>query len=742
MAAFPCVLVICACASAPLFALQAAAPFGDAEWSAIQQKKHEQLASCAQHAMEQQKRDATAPVPLPFPDDVAAQGNVTVVGRSAGALSVEATASPSEGSKPAADCIRIRLGRALDMVTQHSGLALTVETREGASPEVRLGCRLYAPGAERCVTIEPIVPVVDAWGDSRHEIYLDWSFLNYENELDAADVLRSVDTIELTLAGRLRAPQRGPSASAAKAAFTISDLRLVDYLQGSYDPSRQWLEFDREDQKWKPGQGRDLTLQHRCQEATGIVALFGGDAGVASAIEALDMAVRTQCWDGSFLDGRRGAVTVASGEYTFGFTIYGLLCGYVALEEKDHPALAQKITIGPTTMSRREFYQRMFYRGAMARTVVPISQYRDDIIGGNTLITGANRVLGYAIAMRMVADALSDQRLKAQVLEKYEVVIGEITDAQGRFSGGFPLLGEGDRYQGRGIHYDAGYIRTHMDWLVLGVERTGDPRLVTMLKRYSQVIEASMDQTGLGILPLISERGRGSRPVGLILPDATAQVGMKYGLPIIAQWGYNCRAALCRQEAGGVPDHFASAAGSRGYSLAAHMSILVDDVVPQPLPRDLGYMFPRQYPIWSSRLFTKDGTLVRTSSIVVHPDGTAESDFRIEVGEYLSTVGVPVSVKSPEGTVTATADRLSGWPRLLPDDARIQISGDLTASGRIGEALRFTLNGPAHVVITGPEVQLPPEAGGERTPFGAELTLTPEKPGLPIELTVLGGRLL
>ena len=58
-----------------------------------------------------------------------------------------------------------------------------------------------------------------------------------------------------------------------------------------------------------------------------MVAIHGGEAGLKSAVDALDMAARTQCWDGSFLDGRRGATTVASGEYTFGFTIVGMLNG-------------------------------------------------------------------------------------------------------------------------------------------------------------------------------------------------------------------------------------------------------------------------------------------------------------------------------------------------------------------------------------------------------------------------------
>jgi hypothetical protein len=216
----------------------------------------------------------------------------------------------------------------------------------------------------------------------------------------------------------------------------------VDYHQGSFDPERRSLKFDKESAKWVPGDKVDLTIQHRYQAVTGIVASFGEKAGESAAIQSLDYAVRTQCWDGSFQDGRRGANTVASGEYTFGFTLYGLLQGYKHLEEIKHPSLDEKITIGPHTMTRRDFYLRMFYRGAMARTVATPSAYRDDIIGGNTLVNGANRVMGYAIAMRMIADVLPDAQRKNQVLEKFGPIMREIADAQGKFSGGFPVLGE------------------------------------------------------------------------------------------------------------------------------------------------------------------------------------------------------------------------------------------------------------------------------------------------------------
>ena len=708
------------------------------DWEDVQEIKHECLRLAARHAVEQQKTSEAAPVPIPLPADMSGEGGVRVTAQTSESLSLEVVAEPGDRGRAASEGIQIELAEPLDMVSAHSGLAFTVATEADVSPELRIGCRLRSRGDDYVARIQPIVPALSRWGDNPHEVYLDWSFLDYADVEEAIRVLRAVDVIEITMASKRRAPERGASAGPRSGAFTISDLRLVDYLKGSYDPSRQWREFDEDSQKWRAAPKRDLTLQHRCQEVTGIVAQFGGDRGVQSAIDALDMAARTQCWDGSFLDGRRGPVTVASGEFTFGFTLYGLLCGYEALEQQRHSALDETVQVGPASGPRRFFYQRMFYRGAMARTIVSLSDHRDDIIGRNTLVAGANRVLGYVIAMRMIADALTDEDRKAEVLARYGPAMQEVAAAQGQFSGGFPLLGEGDRYEGRGIHYDAGYVRTHMDWLVLGVRRTGDPLLVQMLERYQTVFGAAMDETGAGILPMISERHPHNRSVRLILPDATAQIGQEYGLPVIAQWGHNCSKALASADSQGQRNHFLYASRIRGYPLGAHISILLDDLAAAPKPKDLGYLFPRQFPVWSSRLYTKDGELVRTSATRIHPDGSQETDFRIEVGEYPVTVGVPVRISSPDGVVTATADHLSGWPALLPSGAAADLSGDVAATRVVlGQPFSVRLEGPTHVIATGPAVRLPKEAGGGEVPFRAELTLTPERPGLHVELTVL-----
>lgn len=724
-----------------------AAPARTATWEEVQDLKRNYLEMAARNAIDQQKTSEAAPIAIPFPEDVASHGSLKLTRLAADRLTVQTTADPKTYRIAAGEFIRIKLPQPMDMVARHSGLALIVQTTDTTSPEVRLGCRLIAPGGMRAVIL-PSPPVLSRWGDNPHEIYLDWAFLNYADVNQAVGVLQAVETIEITFASALRAPQRGASRSDKPARLTLSNLRLVDYLKGSYDPSRRSLRFDDRAMKWVPGTKKDLTLQHRCQEVTGIVARFGGEPGARSAVDALDMAARTQCWDGSFLDGRRGANTVTSGEYTFGFTLYGLLSAYTALQDRKAPALDEKIAIGPATMTRHQAYRRMFYRGAMSRAAIATpATYRDDIIGGNTLITGANRVLGYAIAMRMIADVLPNRTLKNRVLAAYAPLIKEIADAQGKFSGGFPLLGEGDKYGGKGIHYDGGYIRTHMDWLVLGVRRTGDPFLVRMLRRYQTVFEAAMNRHGTGLKKLISERHAGGGDVQLIIPDATAQVGIEHQLPLIAQWGYNCGIPVWTNWEHRTGNHFTFASHTRGYSLGAHTSILVDDIDPAPRPKDLGYLFPRQYPIWSSRLLNTAGRLQRVSKVTVRTDGTMHNDFVIDVGEYPVTVGVPVTIKASGADVVATADKLSGWPKLLPEGAQLRITSrnwPEPRDVRIGEPVSITLTRPDHLVIIGPQVTLPPEAGGQKVPFRAELTLekAPAAQGhaVPeVQLTVLRG---
>jgi hypothetical protein len=706
------------------------------DWKKVQQLKVRYLSQASQNAMEQQKTSHSPAINVKMDGNAIAAGAVSMTYLQDGALLLDLNASP-RGSGPALEKVQIKLTEQMDMLTGYSGLAVFVKNEGNTSGEVRAG--LILTNLEGMKTeIRPVLPVLSAWGDDLHELYFDWGSLNYDKAEEAARVLKSVSMIEITFASARRAPERHGSAGLRPARFSLSNLRLVDYLTGSYDPRRQSLTFDSDAGKWMPNSQYDFTLQHRTQEVTGIVAAFGGEHGIKSAVASLDMAIRTQCWDGSFLDGRRGAVTVASGEYTFGFTIYGLLQGYRHLEEIKHPSLDEIITIGPTSMTRREFCQRMFYRAAMARTAATPTYYRDDIIGGNTLISGANRVLGYAIAMRMVADVIYNPEWKKEVMDMYTPIMQEIADAQGKYSGGFPLLGEGDRFQGRGIHYDAGYTRTHMDWLVVGALQTGDPLMVEMLRKYQTVFEAAMNEHGVGIFRMVSERGTGTSPVSLILPDATYQVGVKYNLPVIAQWGFNCSQRAWAESKYSPRNHFTFASGARGYSLGAHISILQDDMLEEPIPKDMGYLFPRQFPLWSTRIYSKEGELLRTSVMNFRADGTQVSDYHIGIGEYPETIGVPVMIKS-SGSVTAIAKKLSGWPKLLPERAKIQMSGGINARGVTGKLFTVTLEKETTIVVKGPDTKLPAELGGEKKPFLAEFTLTPEKAGQIVEITILAG---
>ena len=689
----------------------------------------------SQHALEQQKRTAKPGMAIAFPASITDSPKMKLLSKSSKELKIKLSDIQNEGRRPSDNVIHFNLPKTTDMLNSGSGITILVKTDPGSSREIRFGIRLIGKDG-KVANINPFIPIVNNWGDTTHEIYFDWAFINYDKVQEALDVLKQVNAIEFLASSIVRAPERGTSKTPQSASFTVSNMKLVDYLKGSYDPDRN---------DWKEGKEPDLTLMHRTQEVTGIVATYGGKEGIKSAIESLDFAARTQCWDGSFLDGRRGANTITSGEYTFGFCIYGLLTGYIALDKVKAAELDQKITIGPKTMSRRDFYKRMFYRAALAREgVTSPSKYRDDVIGGNTLVTGANRVLGYAIAMRMVADILPENQ-KKEIMSKYNEIMDEIVDAQGKFSGGFPVLAEGDMFNGKGIHYDNSYTRTHMDWLVLAAYRTGDPRFIQILRRYQDVFQATMDAQGTGLIPMLSERGHGEPrgDVPLVIPDITAQVGMIYNLPVIAQWGYNCGMKKWSIWDESQRNFWSSMSTSRGYGLGAHTQIMLDDFTKDPEPRDIGYTFPREYPIWSTTLYNKSNQPVRTSHVYINPDGTMANDFKIEIGLYPETIGVPVTVKSSEGTVIAEAVKLNGWPKLLAADADLTVTVNGEASQKIkpGKPFRIKVQNRSVVVITGPEMQLPKEANNEKVTFKAVFTLDPQdkKKELPVTLTLNRG---
>ena len=241
-----------------------------------------------------------------------------------------------------------------------------------------------------------------------------------------------------------------------------------------------------------------------------------------------------------------------------------------------------------------------------------------------------------------------------------------------------------------------------------------------MLRHYQDVFTAVMNSKGTGLLTLLSERGHSDNTMGsveLVIPDATAQVGMNYNLPVIAQWGYNNGMAEWLVWNDKSSNFWSSKSKERGYTLGAHSARLLDDFVAEPEPRDIGYLFPRQFPIWSTTLYNKNSQPVRTSHVYLKPDGTMVNDFKIEIGMYPETVGVPVSISSPEGTVIATALKLEGWPKLLPvnADLTVIINGEPNQKIKPGKPFNITLDGKAIIMIKGPEIQLPKEASNAKS---------------------------
>jgi hypothetical protein len=257
-----------------------------------------------------------------------------------------------------------------------------------------------------------------------------------------------------------------------------------------------------------------------------------------------------------------------------------------------------------------------------------------------------------------------------------------------------------------------------------------------------------MDSKGGGLVALYSERGR-SDPrsddrgsAQLVIPDITAQVGMIYNLPVIAQWGYNCGMAQWLNWNESKRNFWSSMSQSRGYGLGAHTQIMLDDFTKEPEPHDIGYLFPRQYPIWSTTLYTKNNQPVRTSHIYIGPDGTMSNDFKIEIGMYPETVGVPVSVKSSDGVVIAEALKLEGWPKLLPADAdlTVTVNGEAATKTQPGKPFEIKLNGKTVIMITGPEIQLPKEASSVKVPFKAVLMLEPQGQQKQLSVTLIVNR--
>jgi hypothetical protein len=217
---------------------------------------------------------------------------------------------------------------------------------------------------------------------------------------------------------------------------------------------------------------------------------------------------------------------------------------------------------------------------------------------------------------------------------------------------------------------------------------------------------------------------------------------MQYNLPVLAQWGYNDGMAKWLTWNNESRNFWKSQSNARGYTLAALTQIMLDDFVPEPEPKDLGYLFPRQFPIWSTTLYTKKNEPVRTSHVYINPDGTMQNDFKIEIGQYPETVGVPVSIESKEGTVIATALKLDGWPKLLPENAELTVSvnGEVKNKVQPGKPFELTFNGKAVIMISGPMIQLPKEANSEKVPFRAVFMLEPQGKQRPLSVTMTVSR--
>jgi len=404
------------------------------------------------------------------------------------------------------------------------------------------------------------------------------------------------------------------------------------------------------------------------------------------------MMARIQCWDGSWPE----IQTRLQGETTHGMILADLARALQALRDQKRPELNERVNIRHWQMTRDDLYEQMIYRAAMSRAPAPMHTWADTYFSGaGALQSGCNRPMYFTVSQYVAAGVLRDAARKREVLAEYDKNMDDLVAYQGVTAGGWPIFGEGNRYDGRGLHWDCGYTTDHVFIMAIGSRVTDDERWGLMMRKFDTVVEAMMLADGLRIDGGLSERGR-ARSGGLKAPDIVFQEAHRHGATRLAQWGANVSAlAWAQWPSGGSQWPYASSA--RGYGLGAFLTWLTYDLAAEPEPTDLGHIFPRQWPVWTAVWMDKSGQEARRSTLIVRPgNAPAVNTFAWEVGQYPVVTGAPVAVELLGETpvaisdVTATGD-VSAMARTTP---RFEVDG----KGRF-EDNKVLLTGPATVTM-------------------------------------------
>ncbi|MEX0885128.1 MAG: hypothetical protein WD009_01695 [Phycisphaeraceae bacterium] len=678
-------------------------------WEDVLNVKRETLVITARNAVEQQRRGSLPSVPVAA--TWSGMGNVEVEASDewdadGDGMSQRIRVRDIGGSSSHVDIahrIQIRFDEPINVLETGTGFALSVNAPDGLSPDLRVGVRLKIEGEDDDPVIFPDTPIVHRFGDNPHLVYFDLGYIFDHSvrpmQVPPREYFESVVGLELTLVHK-RLPVSNARIGSASGSFHLDGLAVVDWFDGSYDNAR----FPDAD---TPNGNYPIVAQGRTQQVALIAAKFGGEPGIASAVRAMDMMARIQSWDGSWPEMR----TRMQGEWTHGMIMADLARALRHMRDENRPELDEAVTVRHWEMTRDELYEQMLYRSALSRSPGGVSDYDDSYLSrGGALTSGANRPMTFALGQHLIAQVLTDESRKQHVMTEYDANVDAILAAQGVTAGGWPIFGEGNRYGGDGLHWDSGYSTDHVAIMVNASRATDDPRWGEMIRNWQTVLEAMMLPDGRRIDSGLSERG-GNSPSGLKSADILFQEAMRHDAPMMAQWGANVSRELWSQWPEG-PTLWTGARYMRGYGLGAFLTWQVYDMVDDPQPRDLGIVFPRQWPVWTADWINKDGRQVRTSQLLVGPAGMVNT-FEWEVGQYPRITAVPVMPRATGGAavelqpIAYEGDVQSLSSDVQPTIATGPVDGEAGAGQPMADdAAALTLDGPTQVEITAEDVTI------------------------------------
>ncbi|MBN2582490.1 MAG: hypothetical protein JXL80_05435 [Planctomycetes bacterium] len=628
-----------------LVVLLAAAGLARAEsvaWPDVQTLKVEQLKKAAAHAVAQQRTTHFDPQPLAA--EFTGAGNVTVEPSDAWdadgdgkCLKVTVRDIPeSYNDKGIAHRIQVRFPGPVNLLEKATGFAFWIKADEPLSKDLRFGVYFKVQGTDEDPVVMADIPVRQKFGDVEHLAYVDWGYVFDHTvgvfKVPPKDFFTRVTGFDLVLTQK-RLPREQVKLEPASGTFLIDGLQLVDWYDGSYDS-------DRFPKDGPINAKQPIISQGRTQQVARICAEYGGEEGMLSAIRALDMMAWIQCWDGSWPEMQ----TRLQGEFTHGMILADLSWAYAAMKKAGRPELKETVKVRHWKMPREALYEQMLYRGAKSRSPAPISSYADSYVRGEGALTaGCNRPMIFIFSQYVAAQVLSDAAKKAELMAEYDRNMDDLVAHQGVTAGDWPIFGEGDRYEGKGLHWDCGYTTDHVFIMTQASRVTGDKRWGMMMRKFCTVVEAMVLPNGYEIDGGLSERGH-ARAGGLKGPDLAFQEAQRWGAIELAQWGANASKRVWSEWPRGG-SLWPSCSSFRGYALGAFLTWQCYDLAAQPEPCDLGHVFPRQWPIWTADWMDKNGLPARKSKIIVTPDGRTINTFKWEVGQYPVLKALPLEIK-------------------------------------------------------------------------------------------------